>query len=113
MAQSKTTTWADLRMLIERLRGAALALHVEQTFVIWVTEGDGQERGLRTLKIEQDGTVGVLFNECSRAYINLDAGTYMDMRGGTGRLMKLVDVSPLHPLRDVVDGRPARIRVAS
>jgi hypothetical protein len=24
-----------------------------------------------------------------------------------------VDVSPLHPLRDVVDGRPARIRVAS
>jgi len=112
MAQSTTASWADLRSVIERLRGAVLALRAPATFAVWVTEEDGQARGLRTLLVALDGTVGVVFDD-HMAHVDLANGDYGDRRGDLGHLVQLVDVSPLHPLRDVVDGRPSRIRVAS
>jgi hypothetical protein len=112
MAQQTTASWADLRMVIERLRGAVLALRAPATFAVWVTEEDGQTRGLRTLRVDLDGTVVVVFDDHILAHVALGTGDYRDQRGGLGHLVKLVDVSPLHPLRDVVDGRPSRIRVA-
>lgn len=113
MAQQMTASWVDLRMVIERLRGAALLLREDQTFAVWVTEEDGHARGLRTMRVDCDGAVVVVFDDHILAHVDLANGDYGDRRGGLGHLVKLVDVSPLHPLRDVVDGRPARIRVAS